>query len=135
MKVTDEQFLTCLRKSLGNISACAKLIEKEFNITYSRQSAHDRADKFPEELADIIEHGCDFAESIVVNIMQSGKQAVNLRAAEVYLNAKATHRGWGNKTQIEIKGNPFLEMTPEERALMIKSEAAQIKMNELNGSD
>lgn len=135
MKVTKEQFLVSLRKALGNYTVCAKIIEKEFDVTYTRQAAEDRAKNYPEELADIIEYGCDFAESVVVNIMKDGKGAVNLKAAVDWLNAKGTHRGWGNKTQIEIKGNEFLDMPPEERALILKAQAAQIEMNKLNETD
>ncbi len=47
-KITDEQFLETLKENDGSCTDTANAIQKKYGISYTRQSAHERAKKFPE---------------------------------------------------------------------------------------
>ena len=48
-KVTDEQFIEAYRACEGNYTQTAKYIQEHFKISYTKQSAQERAENHPEE--------------------------------------------------------------------------------------
>jgi hypothetical protein len=50
MKITDEQFFAALRESAGLYARAARIIEKEYGVSYTRQSVKERAERHPKYL-------------------------------------------------------------------------------------
>ncbi len=79
----------------------ARAIKKQFKVGYSRQAVRDRAEKFPEELLDIVEDNLDCAEEGLMTLMRSDNEQVRLKAIELYLKTKGKKRGYTERTEIE----------------------------------
>ena len=54
MKVSEKEFWEILRENAGLYSRTARAIEKQFNVSYSRQAVKERAEKDMERLNDIL---------------------------------------------------------------------------------
>lgn len=125
-RLSDKEFWTILRANAGLYARTARAIEKEFGITYSRQSVRDRAEKKPELLQDILEENLDLAEEGHISLMRSKNEKIRLNAITFYLRTKGKARGYVTQVDSDItsKGEkieaPTLmvmsaaTMTPEE---------------------
>lgn len=133
--LSDKEFLNYLRENAGIPERTARKIREATGKPYSRQAAQKRIGNFPKELEDIQEQNIDVATEGLMSLMRSKDERIRLAAIKYFLDAKARHQGFGQKIEIATKGNPFLELSSEERAEILKVEAAQIEMNKLNGPD
>jgi hypothetical protein len=104
-KLSDAQFWGILRKNAGIFGRTSRMIEKEFGISYSRQSVRERAMAHSELLADIDEENVDIAEEGLHDLMRSGNPSVKLKAIETYLKAKGSHRGYYEKQKTQVEGD------------------------------
>ena len=115
-KLTDKEFWSILRKNAGLYARTARMIEKEFNITYTRQAVKSRAETNPERLADIIEENVDVAEEGLHDLMRSPLPNIRLKAIEMYLRTKGAHRGYFTKDSLKHEGEVkvLVEFTDEQ---------------------
>ena len=104
-KLSDAQFWAILRKNAGIFGRTARMIEKEYGFTYSRQAVRERAMAHTELLADIDEENVDIAEEGLHDLMRSGNPSVKLKAIETYLKAKGSHRGYYEKQKTQVEGD------------------------------
>jgi hypothetical protein len=104
-KLSDAQFWAILRKNAGIFGRTARMIEKEYGFTYSRQAVRERAMAHAELLADIDEENVDIAEEGLHDLMRSGNPSVKLKAIETYLKAKGSHRGYYEKQKTQVEGD------------------------------
>ena len=102
-KLSDNEFLSALRKCSGIYSRTARYIEKVYEVSYSRQAVRDRAEKHPEEYADILEQNIDVAEEGLMALMKSKTEAVRLRASEMYLKTIGKKRGYVERNEFTGK--------------------------------
>lgn len=123
-KISDKEFLTILRENAGLYARTAKAIERQFGVPYTRQAVRDRADKFPEEYADILEENVDVAEDGLHSLMQSGNENVKLRAIELYLKTRGKQRGYIERTETVDK-TAEAEQTIKAQAQVIRTLAAK----------
>ncbi len=103
-KISDKEFFAVLRENAGLYARTAKAIEKQFSVTYSRQAVRDRAEKFPDVLADINEENVDIAEEGLHSLIRSKNDNIRLRAIELYLKTKGKKRGYVEKQEVENSG-------------------------------
>ena len=61
MKVSEKEFWEILRENAGLYSRTARAIEKQFNVSYSRQAVKERAEKDLGRLSDIEDQNFDVA--------------------------------------------------------------------------
>ena len=101
-KISDKEFLAILRENAGLYARTAKAIEAQFQIKYTRQAVRERAERFPNEYADILEENVDVAEDGLHSLMQSDNEAVRFRAIELYLKTKGKKRGYVERTEQEV---------------------------------
>jgi hypothetical protein len=104
-KLSDAQFWAILRKNAGIFGRTARMIEKEYGFTYSRQAVRERAMAHSDLLADIDEENVDIAEEGLHDLMRSGNPSVKLKAIETYLKAKGSHRGYYEKQKTQVVGD------------------------------
>lgn len=100
MKITDEQFFAILRESAGLYARTARAIEKQHNITYTRQSVKERAERHPEILRDIEEENKDVAEEGLHSLMRSKNERIKLQSVQMYLKTKGKDRGYVERSEI-----------------------------------
>lgn len=110
-KLSDKEFWTILRKNAGLFARTARAIEKEFGISYSRQAVRERAEKQPELLADILEETVDIAEEGLHDLMRSSLPNIKLKAIELYLKSKGSHRGYHQKEAVSHSGEVAVTVT------------------------
>lgn len=110
-KVSDKEFWTILRKERGIYARTARTIEKTFGISYSRLAVKDRAERYPDRLNDILEETIDIAEEGLHDLMRSSLPNVKLKAIELFLRAKGSHRGYHNKEQVTHSGDVSVNVT------------------------
>ena len=108
-KVTEKEFWTILRKNAGIYARTARAIESQFGISYSRQSVRERAEKRPDLLAEIIEENIDVAEEGLHDLMRSGQPNIKLKAIELFLKSKGSHRGYYEKQNVNHDGKIIFE--------------------------
>lgn len=116
-KISDKEFFAVLRENAGLYARTAKAIEKQFSVTYSRQAVRDRAEKFPDVLADINEENVDIAEEGLHSLIRSKNDNIRLRAIELYLKTKGKKRGYVEKQEVEHSGSMMFDIllpTPDE---------------------
>jgi hypothetical protein len=110
-KLSDKEFWTILRKNAGLFARTARAIEKEFGMSYSRQAVRERAEKQPELLADILEETVDIAEEGLHDLMRSSLPNIKLKAIELYLKSKGSHRGYHQKETVSHSGEVAVTVT------------------------
>ncbi len=110
-KLSDKEFWTILRKNAGLFARTARAIEKEFGISYSRQAVRERAEKQPDLLADILEETVDIAEEGLHDLMRSSLPNIKLKAIELYLKSKGSHRGYHQKETVSHSGEVAVTVT------------------------
>jgi hypothetical protein len=110
-KLSDKEFWTILRKNAGLFARTARAIEKEFGISYSRQAVRERAEKQPDLLADILEETVDIAEEGLHDLMRSSLPNIKLKAIELYLKSKGSHRGYHQKEAVSHSGEVAVTVT------------------------
>lgn len=110
-KLSDKEFWTILRKNAGLFARTARAIEKEFGMSYSRQAVRERAEKQPELLADILEETVDIAEEGLHDLMRSSLPNIKLKAIELYLKSKGSHRGYHQKEAVSHSGEVAVTVT------------------------
>lgn len=115
-KISDQQFLSILRENAGLYARTANAIKKQFGISYSRQAVRAKAEKFPEEIADIEEENLDIAEEGLMTLMRKGSESTRMRAIEVFLKNKGRKRGYNEKTEIDLN----IKEIPELPNIVIK---------------
>jgi len=103
-KISEKEFWAILRKNAGLYARTARAIEKEFNVSYTRQSVRERAEKNPAMLTDIREETVDIAEEGLIDLMWSNMPSVKLRAIEVYLKSKGADRGYAINHNVRHDG-------------------------------
>lgn len=81
----DGQFWQMLEEAGGIYARAARLIERVYGISMSRQNVRQRALKDPERLNDIRENKIDHAEEVITDLLKSQNEAIRLRAAELLL--------------------------------------------------
>jgi len=107
MKISDNEFWALLRENAGLYARTARAIEKQFNITYSRQAVKDRAEKDSERLMDVREQNIDVAEEGLFSLMRSKSERIQLNSIQFYLNRKGKHRGYVERQEITgVEGMP-----------------------------
>lgn len=108
-KVTDEQFWAAMEEAGGICSKAAKIIEKEFDVTFSRQAAHKRAKEDPERHMMIREKIVDIAEEGLLSLLQSEDEKVKAQMAKFALSTLGKHRGFVEKQEVDhtTGGKPF----------------------------
>lgn len=96
-KVTDEEFLDALIETNGILTLTAKLIRQKYGISYSRQAAHVRAEKFRAELGEMRESILDYSEAWLVKCLtnEDGDLKVNTKIAMFLLSNLGKKRGYG----------------------------------------
>jgi len=86
-KLSDEDFLTILRENFGLFELTSQAIQKQYGITYSRQSVRERAQKYATEFYEMQEDMFDCGKSKIVACMQGDViEPAQLRAANNVLN-------------------------------------------------
>lgn len=110
-KLSDKEFWAILRKNAGLFARTARAIEKEFGFSYSRQAVRERAEKQPELLADILEETVDIAEEGLHDLMRSALPNIKLKAIELYLKSKGSHRGYHQKEAVSHSGEVAVTVT------------------------
>lgn len=110
-KLSDKEFWAILRKNAGLFARTARAIEKEFGFPYSRQAVRERAEKQPTLLADILEETVDIAEEGLHDLMRSPLPNIRLKAIELYLKSKGSHRGYHQKDTVSHSGEVAVSVT------------------------
>ena len=85
MKVSEKEFWEILRENAGLYSRTARAIEKQFNVSYSRQAVKERAEKDLERLSDIEDQNFDVAEEGLHSLMRSKNEKIKLDSTRFYL--------------------------------------------------
>ena len=100
MKVSEKEFWEILRENAGLYSRTARAIEKQFNISYSRQAVKERAEKDLERLSDIEAQNFDVAEEGLHSLMRSKNEKIKLDSTRFYLKTKGKNRGYIERKEI-----------------------------------
>lgn len=101
-KVSDKEFWGCLREAAGLYTRCARIIEKEYNISYTRVAVKLRAERDIDQLNDIREQNIDIAEEGLHSLMRSDLPSIRMRAIELFLKTIGRGRGYVEKKELEI---------------------------------
>lgn len=109
MKLSDNEFLTILRENAGIYARTARAINKAFpGMQYTRQAVRQRAETFKDELLDIQEENIDVAEEGLHSLMRSKNQQVQLKAINLFLQAKGRVRGYGDRLDVTSGDKPIV---------------------------
>lgn len=100
MKVSDKEFWTILRENAGLYARTARAIEKQFNVSYSRQAVKERAEKDMDRLNDIKDQNFDVAEEGLYSLMRSKNERIKLDSTKFYLERKGKERGYSQRQEI-----------------------------------
>jgi len=100
MKITDEQFFAALRESAGLYARASRIIEKEYGVSYTRQSVKERAERHPEILKDIESENHDIAEEGLHSLMRSKNERIRFQSVQFYLKTKGKDRGYVERSEI-----------------------------------
>lgn len=99
-KLTDTEFFTVLRENAGIYARTARAIEKQYGISYTRQSVKYRAEQNPDELKDIEEQNIDIAEEGLHSLMMSDNERIKLQAIKMYLSTIGRKRGYSDTLEL-----------------------------------
>jgi len=86
-KITDEQFLEALMESKGNCGLAAQIIQKKYNVTYSRQAVFLRAKNFNSDAFDILRLLDDHYEEYLIRFADDEVNNINLRT-RIYIHLR-----------------------------------------------
>lgn len=100
MKVSDKEFWDILRENAGLYARTGRAIEKQFNVSYSRQAVKDRAEKDMERLNDVKDQNFDVAEEGLHSLMRSENERIKLDSTKFYLERKGKDRGYSQRQEI-----------------------------------
>jgi len=94
-KLTDEEFLNAYMECNGNCAETARYIILNHNIYYTRQSAHERAKKFPEAKLKLKAFLADRCQAGLINFAEDTQNDIRLRV-RLYLHLQNTiHKNFG----------------------------------------
>lgn len=116
-KISKKEFLTVLRKNGGLYARTAKVLAKEYGISYTRQGVAKRAQRYPEELKDIQEENIDVAEETLQDIMRRGSETNRLKACELFLKTVGKSRGYVEKQELEHSGGITIQLNKDDAEL------------------
>jgi hypothetical protein len=105
MLLGETEFLIILRENGGLFTQTAKAISEQTGEPYSRQAVRQRAERYPEVLADIKEQMIDNAEGGLGELMQSQDGRIRLEAIKLYLKTQAKSRGYVEKQEVDLSGS------------------------------
>lgn len=104
-KVSDKQFLTALKHSGGIYAAAARYITENYGVSFTRGGVWARVqNNFQEEWEEMNESNIDFAESILMELMESYDDSMKFKSVQFFLKTKGKDRGYGDKINIEQSG-------------------------------
>lgn len=116
-KFTDEQMIAALQEKRGGVYLAAAMLGCAANTIYERA-------KVSAAVADCIksEDGKvdDVAETVVYQSLLSDDKNLALRAAMYRLSTKGKHRGYTEKSELEVTGDQFEDMTDDELAAEVE---------------
>jgi len=106
-RVTDAQVIEYYYKSFGIVSRAAKLIEKDFKISFSNEAMHQRVKRLIEN-GSIVPERCtndlvDLAEEQLIAILSKGSEKGKINMINLILKTKGSERGWGEKQSKEVR--------------------------------
>ena len=101
-KVSHEEFFSTLRESAGLFTRTANNIKKKYGIDITRQAVYERANNYPEILADIREENLDVAEAGLQGLIRSKDERIRLRSIEIYLKTIGKGRGYVEKSELDV---------------------------------
>ena len=104
-KIDDALFWQVLEASGALCSVAVKIFKTQYGIDITRQAVYDRLQNHPDKKKQILERNCDVAESVILKNMKSMDGRLSQKAAEYYLDRQGKHRGYGQKTELEITGS------------------------------
>lgn len=110
-KISEKEFWAILRKNAGIYARTARAIQNEFGFSFSRQAVRARAEQRPDLLNDIIEETVDIAEEGLHDLMRSSLPNIRLKAIELYLKSKGSHRGYHQKEAVSHSGEVSVSVT------------------------
>jgi hypothetical protein len=110
IKLSDDEFLACLRECAGIYSRTRRMIIAKYKIDITRQAVRQRALTFPDELQDIDEESTEVALEGLHTLMRSKEEKIKFAACKYYLDNKGKSLGFNadekqavpEKIQIEI---------------------------------
>ena len=103
MKISQSQLKLILIRTLGNVLAATKIINKEFGVDITRDAIYKRIQTNPSlknTVEKITEEVKDIAEHELFNKIKKG----DLRAITYFLDRRAKDRGYALKTEQDISG-------------------------------
>ncbi len=103
MKVTDSEFWGALRANGGLFARTAKVLEKKYSITITRQSVRERAMRDIDRLNDIREESLDVAEEVLQGLIRAGDKRIALDATKFYLKTQGKTRGYVERIETEVQ--------------------------------
>jgi len=99
IKRSKAEVLAAIPGSGGIVSKIAK------RLGIGRRTLFEYRQRWPEveeAITDATEAGLDFAETQLMNLIESG----DIKAIMYYLDNKGRGRGWGAQQQIQVQGPP-----------------------------
>lgn len=103
-KISNKEFWALLRENAGLYARTARAIQKQFNISYTRQAVKIRAEGDREMLNDILDENIDVAEEGIHSLMRSKDERVKMQAVKFYLSTIGKKRGYIEKSEVEHSG-------------------------------
>lgn len=113
IKISDAKFWQLLRANAGIYARTARDIVRTYGGTYTRQAVKDRAEKDPEQLADIEDENIDIAEDALQSLMRSRDARIQLKAIELFLKTKGRKRGYITGQELDMKANIVIKVDAE----------------------
>ena len=113
MKINNQEFWAILRANGGVFKATADAITEKTGESITRQGVSQRAKKDKEQLVDIKDTRVDVAETGMDEMMKSDNEAIKFKACETVLKRQGRDRGWGDKQELDIKGEMDMNFVVE----------------------
>lgn len=112
-RISQKEFFAILRENAGLYARTARAIQKQFGISYTRQSVKERAERRPDILEDIREENVDVAEEGLHSLMRSKDERIKLKAVEIYLRTIGKKRGYVEQVDTREVDNPWLALAKQ----------------------